>query len=227
MSEERTMADLADDDTPTEETVSAGFTYKSPAVWELHGPAKSEALDMALMFAVEIGLDARIIRAGSYRVWGTLEALAKLAEYLTTFKISGVGLHVERPPEGLHLQFETTPARAPARFAVVHGQHQIERPVTRAVDVGLRVVCIGQKRFRVTGASRLHVAWMCTLFEVPEARALEIMNATPEQIAAEDAALPMPEIKVELPTRETLSEITRDFHGDITKVVQVERSVTP
>lgn len=226
MSEERTMADLADDDTPTDDAEAKGFTYKSPAVWELHGPAKSEALDTALMIAVEIGLEARFIRAGSYRVWGSLEALAKLAEYLTTFKVPGVGLHIERPPEGLHLQFETAPVRPSARFATVHGKHQIERPVARAIDVGLRVVCISQKRFRVTGASRLHVAWMCALFEVPEARALEIMQATPEQIAAEDAAMPMPEIKIELPTRETLSVIDRDMRGDIVKVTQTERSVS-
>ncbi len=126
----------------------------------------------------------------------------------------------------LTLKFEVRPDRPPPRVAEVRGRHESERPVARAVDAGLTVQRAGIKHYRVTGPTRCHVAWMASLFNVSTERALELMQLTPAQAAAEDAASPLPPINVVLPTRQTLSEITRDARtGDITQVKQTERTV--
>lgn len=47
-----------------------------------------------------------------------------------------------------------------------------------------------------------------------------VVNVEPAPVHVE-----LPEFRVSLPVCETLSEITRDFHGDIVKVVQTERAL--
>ena len=202
------------------------FTFASPAHWRLSGDAGSLSLDQAVEFCITVGLTVSFIEPGAYRVAGKMERIQKVAEWINTYRPAPISFAIERPPAGLNLRFEVRPDRPPPRVAEVHGLHESERPVARAVDAGLSVECIGLKHFRVAGPTRSHVAWMASLFNVSTERALELMQLTPAQAAAEDAASPLPPINVVLPTRQTLSEITRDARtGDITQVKQTERTV--
>ena len=202
------------------------FTYQTAAKWKLTGDAGSKNLDLLVCFCVSIGLAVTHIRPGSYRVWGPVEALGKVVEWVDHYKPAGpLSFNVEQPPERLSLKFEVTPDREPVRFAEVHGQDGSERLVARAIDAGLTLSCIGVGHFKVTGQTRKHVAWLMATLGVPAARALELLGLTAEQAAAEDAAAPMPAINVVLPVRETASVIQRDHRGDITRLVQTERTV--
>jgi hypothetical protein len=214
------MADQQNTSEPAQQ-----FTYPSPAHWCLSGDAGSLALDRCVEMCVAVGLSVSFIRPGAYRIAGKMEAIQIAAEWMTFSKLAPIKFNVERPPEGLRLRFEVKPDRPPPRVAKVHGLEQPERPVARAIDAGLSVQCVGLSHYRITGPTRCHVAWMASLLEVPTARALEIMGLTAAQAAAEDAAAALPPINVVLPVRETVSQITRDARGDISKVKQTERSV--
>lgn len=219
------MADDTDQ-TTTPAPAAPRFTYPSPTAWKLTGDPGSKSLDLLVCFTVTIGLTVVHIRPGEYRMWGPVELLHKVVEWIEHFKPTGpLSFGVERPPERPSLRFELAPVRAPVRHAEIHGQHDVERLVARAIDAGLALKCIGLGHFRVTGQTRKHVAWLMSVFEVPEARALEVMNLSAEQAIAEDASAPMPEINVVLPTRRTTSDITRDPRsGDISQIIQLERS---
>lgn len=224
---DRTMAELIEPtgDDPPPPAAETPRTYRTRAVWELYGPA-GVGIDRLLMLAVETGLQAEVITAGTrYRVWGSMDALQSLAGFVADWAVPGTGLQPEAAPPGLRLAFKLAPARPPVRSAIVHGTTEPERAVARAIDAGLQARVIGLQRFVMTGPSRLHLVWLQLLFEVPQARALEIMGTTLEALQAEDTAVPMPEIVVNLPTRQTTSEIERDMRGEITRVTQTERSV--
>lgn len=224
---------MADDTTADEPTADPApgerarqFKYEVPAHWQLAGEAGSKNLDLTVEFCVTIGLGVFYTAPGAYRVSGDLRRLSKAVEWIRTYRPAPITFAMEQPPDGLKLRFELTPDHKSPRFAEIHGMLEIERPVARAIDAGLTVQCIGLKRFLATGQTRQHIAWLMSLFSVSEARALEVLQLTPHQAAAEDAAAPLPAINVVLPTRQTLSEITRDTRtGDITQVKQTERTV--
>lgn len=199
--------------------------YSSPAHWRLSGDAASLPLDRAVELCVIAGLTVSFIQPGAYRVAGTMGELNKAADLIRALQLAPIRFDVERPPEGLNLRFDVRPDRPSPRVAQVHGQREPERPVARAIDAGLNVERIGIQHYRVTGPTRAHVAWMAALFEVSTERAMQIMQLTPAQAAAEDAASPLPPINVVLPVRETVSQITRDARGDITQVKQTERTI--
>lgn len=201
------------------------FSYPGPAHWQLEGDAGSLALDQTVELCIAVGLSVAYISPGAYRVAGTMERIQKAGEWMRVYHPAPIKFAIEQPPEGLKLRFEVRPDRPPPRVAEVHGVKEAERPVARAIDAGLTVQAIGIRHYRVSGPTRYHVAWMASLFNVPTARALELMQLTAAQAAAEDAAAPLPAINVVLPVRETLSQITRDTRGDITQVKQTERSV--
>lgn len=215
------------DDIDQATTTPRPFIYPTVAKWKLTGDAGSKNLDLLVCFCVSIGLAVTHIRPGSYRVWGPIETIGKVAEWVAHYRPAGpLSFAVEQPPERLNLRFEVTPDRAPVRFAEIHGQDESERLVARAIDAGLSVRCVGVGHFHATGQTRRHVAWLMVAFEVPTARALELLDLTAEQATAEDAAAPMPAINVVLPKRETLTEIGRDQRGDITRLTQTEKTVT-
>jgi hypothetical protein len=208
---------------PAEQSV---FSFPAPVTWALKGKASSKNLDLTVEFCVEAGLSVTYTAPGLYRASGTLKQITKVAEWIALFKPAPISFGPEQPPEHLSMRFEVRPDRPPPRVAEVHGLNESERPVARAIDAGLTVQRVGIKLYRVTGQTRYHVAWVASLFNVSTERALQIMNLTAAQAAAEDVGA-LPPINVVLPTRQTLSEITRDAHGSITQVKQTERSVKP
>lgn len=202
------------------------FIYKTVSPWLLTGPDRSLNLDQIVKFSVVVGLGVTRVSAGAYRLTGPLEAIQSVEAWIEEYKPAGpIVLGIEGAPETTTLRFEVIPDRSPPRRATIHGQTQPERVVARAIDAGLIVTRLGIERYDVRGQTRQHLAWLMDLFEVPLARALEILNLTPEQAAAEDAAAPLPVINVALPTREIVSAIARDQDGNITSVKQTERTV--
>lgn len=224
MDDEQTAAPPVDD--PTTEPDQPRFTYRTVAPWRLEGVAGSIDLDRLVAFCITIGLGVEFIEPGAYRITGQLEGFHKVAEWVNHYKPAGpLTFNAEQPPPGQRLQFKVAARVAPPRSAVIHGQHEPERSVARAIDAGLTVVCIGIDRFHVAGPTRCHIAWMQALFEVKRPRALEILNLTEAQAVAEDSDAPPVAVNVVLPVRETASVIKRDSRGDITEVKQIERTV--
>jgi len=214
---------MADEET-TEVPAVPAFTYQAPAVWKLTGAAGSKNLDLLVTFCVTVGLSVEPIEPGAYRVWGAIRAVQKAVDWVKHHNPAGpLSLDFEQPPDRPKLKFEVTPRRAPPRVAVIHGNEESERMVARAIDAGLTVWCVGIGRFKVTGQTRDHVAWMQALFAVDRGRALQIMNLTDAEAAAEDSDAPPLAVNVVLPPRVTTSDITRDRAGDITQIRQLER----
>lgn len=224
MADAQTNEPAQTDPTPPE-PAPAPFSYTAPAYWQLKGDAGSLALDLTIEACLAVGLWLVNTAPGVYRVGGKIEQIAKASEWIERYRPAPIDFAIEQPPEGLQLHFELTPDRPPPRVARIHGVQETERYVARAIDAGLWVERLGLKHFKVTGPTRGHVTWMSDLFRVPRARALEIMQISEAQAAAEDAALPIPPINVVLPVRETISQIVRDARGDIVNVKQTERSL--
>ena len=219
-------AELQDQPPPPEEAPKC-FTYPGPASFELAGPAGSKNLDCAVAHAVKIGLHLQFIEPGRYRLWGaSAKHRAPLQEWIDFYKPDGpIVIRHEDPPDKLSISFEFLDERTPARCAFVHGAVGTARLVTRAVEVGLKVQCIGVQRFKVSGTMKKYLAWTMAVFEVPQSRALEILKMTLAEVNAEDAPVAPVAVDVHLPVRETTSVIERGVSGDILKVSQTERTI--
>lgn len=213
-------------DAPDAPEPARQFIYKTVSPWLVTGPDRSLNLDQVVKFSVVVGLGVARVCAGAYRLTGPLEAIQSVQAWLDEYKPAGpIVLGPEGAPVKTTLRFDVIPDRAPPRRATIHGQTEPERLVARAIDAGLIVRRLGIERYDVRGQTRQHIAWLMDVFEVPLDRALGILNLTPEQAAAEDAAAPLPVINVALPTREIVSAIARDRDGNITNVKQTERTV--
>ncbi len=222
------MTDSADspakDDSPAPGRGS--FSYNQAMQWELSGAADTVQLDGAVLHAVTVGCRVELIATGRYRLIREREPRPDMTKWIDYFAPdAGISIDAERPPPKLVISFRHAEQRPPIRLAIVHGASQPERVVARAIDVGLTARCLGLSRYELTGLTRQHIAWIMVLFEVTQARALEIMNLTVANAIAEDSPPPRPEVKVVLPTREVTSTIARDGFGDIVSVSQTERSV--
>lgn len=201
-------------------------------VWCIRGPV-GPALDVAVRDAVFYGHRVESgDEPGVYRLQGgSAEALLAFRAWAAkSYKAEEVTVAVDLAPANPSLSFELAPAKPPIRSAYIHARGDDgARMVARAVDAGLAVAAVGSERFRVTGETYRHVNWVAKLFKADRAGALEILNLTEAQVLAEDSATPpavvrvdIPVVKVDLPTRQTVSEIVRDAVGDIKKVTQTE-----
>ena len=198
------------------------FTYPCPLRYRLSCPNRHN-LNEALAFAIDVGLQAECLPDGSYRLNGPLASVQKVIEWIEHFKPAGpVCVTVERPPESSLVKFTVAPRTAPVRSATIHSAKDYARLVAFAVDAGLSVTCVGLHRYAVRGATRDQVRWLAAALEITTAQALERMGLNEAQAAAEDSG--PPPITVNLPTRETVSEVERDREGNIRSVRQIERT---
>lgn len=204
-----------------------GFTVSiAPAVmcWVLAGPA-GFAIDALLASAINAGLGADCIAPGSkYRLTGNNEWIAGYAAGVA--KLLDHSLTQEQAPSGaLNLSATVAPVCTPRRVTHVHGGNNAAYSLAaRAVDHGLRVTAAGINRWAVTGSSAVQMRWLAAATGKAPADVLKEWNTTADAIAAEDAH--GVEVTVSLPTREITTDLmNRDDRGNLTKVVQTERTV--
>lgn len=198
-----------------------GFTMPCAAVrWVLTGEDVA-TVDVVAASLIGAGVAVEPIKPGSsYRLAGPYELLDVLAAELAP---TGMRLEIERPPAEPSVTMATTVAPVAARRSVtVHGLAGAGY-VMRAVDRGLHVSPAGASRWAVSGRTGALVAWLAAVWQRTEADAGQRIGIAAETVAREDAAAPA--VVVELPTRQTVTEITRDHEGDIRAVVQLERTV--
>jgi hypothetical protein len=169
---------------------------------------------------IDAGFTVECIAPGTaYRVeGGDATAFAENLEAPLT-------LALEYPPTTvIDLRSTLAPALAFRRTIYVHGGGEAFRYVARAVDARLVVTTVGICRWAVTGRTADLMSWQAEHVHcVPVEEVLKLWAMTPEMVLAEDVdQTPTPIVHITLPDRKTTSEITRDYRGDITHVVQLE-----
>lgn len=190
--------------------------------WALTGPA-GPTMDTLVAALIGAGVDVECISPGTaYRIDGREAVLSTLADELG--KLEGFALAIERAPDDV---VRVSSALAPAEFrrsVVVHGLGAAFGMVARAVDRGLQVRTVGVNRWRVAGRTADLLAWLVdVVHQRPLTEVLALHGWTAEAVAAEDAP---PTVRVDLPQRRVETEfIERDAEGNLTRVVQTERTV--
>lgn len=199
------------------------FSCPSAVCWALEGPA-GPVLDMILAVIICAGIRVeRIANLTRYRLIGSYKFLQQFADEVA--KVEGHTLTKERAPEvGINLSAVVAPPRPARRTTFVQGRADAFSWIARAVDQGLHVSAAGINRWAVTGSSVLQMQWFAAQSKKTMSDALKTWGVTAESIAAEDAH--GVEVTVSLPTREITTDLmNRDDMGNLTKVIQTERSV--
>jgi hypothetical protein len=212
--------------------IIGSFALGLPAAaprWRLDGPA-GPVIDALVGALINAGIPVQAITPGiAYRLdvpmtrtWSVVEDFAaKLQAADPAFS-----LVLERPPtDEVRVSQTVAPAYPYRRSVTVHGEGSAYSHVARAVDLGLDVVPVGDRRWQVSGRSSALVDWLALSWGKPTSEVLVALSLTAEEVDAEDK--PPASISVDLPTRRTETEVmARDGQGQITKVVHVETSVT-
>lgn len=191
-------------------------TPEELADWLLEGPPGS-VLQALVFEACAFGL--AVERAGpAYRVRGARGVKAALAALAVEYGVE-YGCAPEVPPVNFVNVTATARSKAPnVRTTIVHGA-QAHALIAGAIDHGLTVERIGAYRFAINGPTARQMQWWATVQGVTVDEAAAVFGIKPVDIAREDAPL---DVRVELPTRRTDSEITRNPSGDIVRVTMTE-----
>ena len=196
--------------------------------WVLTGPAGAH-VDTIVAGLIGAGVSVESIKPGTtYRLRGSTELMTVLADELA--QVEGLSMAREVPPtDAISVGSTLAPSHPYRRAVTVHGP--AASPIARAVDRRLTVSTVGINRWSVGGRTADLLPWLAATYGKPVDEVMALFGWTAESVAAEDAAptvavnLPPIAVAVTLPDRKTTSDITRDAAGEITQVLQFERSV--
>lgn len=186
--------------------------------WRLDGPP-GPGTDTLVASLIGAGVNVEPITAGAaYRLEGSHVTLQALSEELAG--IEGYSLGLEQAPASgaVSLSTERTPPFPFVRTVTLHGP--AASWVARAVDARLQVSTVGLSRWSVAGRTAALVEWLAAEWSKSADEVCTALGIPPESVAAEDS--PPATVSVALPTRKTVSEITRNEAGGIVSISQIE-----